>query len=62
LSAREQIAGSLVLIPKQMLKSDEDIMLDGMKLDQVKRELGLPIYAVGLGDLPRLLSSRASLN
>ena len=62
LSAREQIAGPFVLIPKQMLKSDEDIMLDGMKLDQVKKELGLPVYAVGLGDLPRLLSSRASLN
>jgi len=62
LSARERIDGAFVLIPKQMLKSDEDIMLDGMKLDHVQNELGLPLHAVGLGDLPQVLASRVALN
>jgi putative radical SAM enzyme (TIGR03279 family) len=62
LSAREQISGGFVLIPKQMLKSDEDVMLDGMKLDQVQKEIRLPVYPVGLADLPRVLSSRIALN
>lgn len=59
LAAREQIAGAFVLIPKQMLKSDEDIMLDGMQLDHVQNELALPLYAVGLRDLPQVFA-RAS--
>jgi NifB/MoaA-like Fe-S oxidoreductase len=57
LSARERIDGAFVLIPKQMLKSDEDIMLDGMKLDHVQKNSGLPLHAVGLWDLPQVLAS-----
>ena len=62
LSARERFSGDFVLIPKQMLKSDEDVMLDGMKLDHVQKEIKLPVYPVGLSDLPRVLSSRIALN
>jgi putative radical SAM enzyme (TIGR03279 family) len=62
LQARERISGDFVLIPKQMLKSDEDVMLDGMKLDQVQKEIRLPVSPVGLADLPRVLSSRIALN
>jgi putative radical SAM enzyme (TIGR03279 family) len=62
LQARERINGDFVLIPKQMLKSDEDVMLDGMKLDQVQKEIRLPVCPVGLADLPRVLSSRIALN
>ena len=62
LQARERIGGDFVLIPKQMLKSDEDVMLDGMKLDQVQKGIRLPVHPVGLADLPRVLSSRIALN
>jgi len=62
LQARERIGGDFVLIPKQMLKSDEDVMLDGMKLDQVQKEIRLPVHPVGLADLPRVLSARSALN
>jgi putative radical SAM enzyme (TIGR03279 family) len=62
LQARERISGGFVLIPKQMLKSDEDVMLDGMKLDQVQKEIRLPVFPVGLADLARVLSSRIALN
>ena len=55
LNARERVAGEFVCIPKQMLKSDEAIMLDGMKLSAVSRALGQPVHAINLQELPALL-------
>ena len=48
LSARERISGEFVLIPRQMLKSDDEIMLDGMRLGDVAQELGRPVHAINL--------------
>jgi putative radical SAM enzyme (TIGR03279 family) len=56
--ARERIAGEFVCIPRQMLKSDEAIMLDGMKLDEVARALGQPVHAINLKELATLLLSK----
>src|SRR5215217_6351013 len=58
LQARERVAGEFVCIPKQMLKSDEAIMLDGMKLTEVSRVLGQPVHAVNLHELTTLLLSK----
>jgi putative radical SAM enzyme (TIGR03279 family) len=58
LDAREKVAGEFVCIPKQMLKTDEAIMLDGMKLSEVSRELGQPIHAINLQDLATLLLNK----
>lgn len=55
LAARDRVTGEFVLIPKQMLKSDEAIMLDGMKIDEVARAIGVPVYAVTLEELATLL-------
>jgi putative radical SAM enzyme (TIGR03279 family) len=55
LQARDRVAGDFVLIPRQMLKSDEAVMLDGMSLSEVSRVLGQPIHAVNLPDLFNLL-------
>ncbi|HYV83627.1 MAG TPA: DUF512 domain-containing protein [Pyrinomonadaceae bacterium] len=55
LRARERVAGELVCIPKQMLKSDDAIMLDGMNVNEVSRALGQPVHAINLQDLPSLL-------
>ena len=55
LSARERISGQYVVIPKQMLKSDEAIMLDGMLLSDVEKSLGVPVHAVNLAELITLL-------
>jgi len=41
LAARARIRGDFVVIPKSTLKSDEEIMLDGMKLEELSRGLGL---------------------
>ena len=48
LAARGQIRGNFVVIPKHTLKSDEEIMLDGMTLEVLKAEFGLPIYPADL--------------
>ena len=47
-SAREGIRGDFVIIPKTTLKSDEEIMLDGMKLEELTMKLGLPVYPLDL--------------
>ncbi|HKY44361.1 MAG TPA: DUF512 domain-containing protein, partial [Pyrinomonadaceae bacterium] len=56
LRARDRVTGEFVVIPRQMLKSDEAIMLDGMSLKDVSREMGLPIHAVNLQELTTLLT------
>lgn len=58
LSARDRLTGSFVCIPKQMLKSDEAIMLDGMKISEVSRTLGQPVHAVNLQELATLLLNK----
>jgi len=58
LQARKRVKGEFVLIPKQMLKSDEAIMLDGMTIDEVSRALDRPVHAVNLQDLANLLLSK----
>lgn len=55
LSARDRIKGEFVLIPRQMLKSDDEIMLDGMKLNEVSESLGVPVHAINLDGLASFL-------
>jgi putative radical SAM enzyme (TIGR03279 family) len=58
LGARERVTGEFVCIPKQMLKSDDAIMLDGMNVDEVSRALGQPVHAINLQDLAALLLNK----
>jgi putative radical SAM enzyme (TIGR03279 family) len=58
LSARDRVTGNFVCIPRQMLKSDEAIMLDGMKLSEVSHALGQPVHAVNLQELATLLLNK----
>lgn len=58
LAARDRVSGEFVLIPKQMLKSDEAVMLDGMKIDEVAQAIGVPVYAVTLEELAALLLNK----
>jgi len=54
-SARARIEGDFVIIPKSTLKSDEKIMLDGMKLEQLTVKLGLPVHALDLKSFAQFL-------
>ena len=56
LRARDRVTGEFVCIPKQMLKSDEAIMLDGMNVNEVSRALGQPVHAINLQELVSLLT------
>jgi putative radical SAM enzyme (TIGR03279 family) len=56
-AARDQIRGEFVLIPRQMLKSDEAVMLDGTTLNQVEVALGVPVHPVNLEELGNFLMS-----
>ncbi|HVF22630.1 MAG TPA: DUF512 domain-containing protein [Pyrinomonadaceae bacterium] len=55
LSARERVRGEFVLIPRQMLKSDDEIMLDGMRLGELAQGLGVPVHAITLDQFASLL-------
>ena len=59
LQARDKVTGEFVVIPRQMLKSDEAIMLDGMNIADVSREMGHPVHAVNLQELTTLLTATA---
>jgi len=59
LQARDKVTGEFVVIPRQMLKSDEAIMLDGMNIVDVSREMGHPVHAVNLQELTTLLTATA---
>ncbi|MDT7807084.1 MAG: hypothetical protein QOJ70_897 [Acidobacteriota bacterium] len=55
LDARARIEGEFVIIPKTAHKSDEPIMLDGTRLDELEGKLGLPVLALDLEGLEALL-------
>jgi putative radical SAM enzyme (TIGR03279 family) len=54
-AAHKRISGDFVIIPKSTLKSDEDIMLDGMTLAEVTATLGLPVYPFDLKSFAQFL-------
>jgi NifB/MoaA-like Fe-S oxidoreductase len=58
LAARDSLRGDFAIIPGAMLKSGDTVMLDGMMLGEVERELGLPLHALDFAGFARLLESR----
>jgi NifB/MoaA-like Fe-S oxidoreductase len=57
-TAQECISGDFVIIPRNTLKSDEEIMLDGMKLEELAVKLGLPVYPLDLKSFTQFLYRR----
>jgi len=55
LAARDQVEGEFVIMPSVALKSDEAIMLDGLKLEELERQLGLPVHALDFDSFARML-------
>lgn len=50
-AAREQVRGEFAIIPRVALKSDEPIMLDGMRLEEVQERFAAPLYAFDFASL-----------
>ncbi len=51
LAVKDKIKGDFVVIPKAVIKSDEPILLDGMKYDDLKAQFSVPIYDMDAQDL-----------
>ena len=45
LAAREGVRGEFAIIPRVALKSDEPVMLDGMRLEALQQQFEVPLYA-----------------
>ena len=51
LAARGEVSGDFVIIPKVALKSDDAIMLDGMRLEELSEKFDVPVHACDFQDL-----------
>ena len=51
LAARGEISGDFVIIPKVALKSDDAVMLDGMRFEALREEFDVPLHACDFRDL-----------
>lgn len=58
LAARERIQGDFVIVSRNTLKSDDQIMLDGMTLAELTAKLGFPVHAFDLKSFDRFLFHR----
>ncbi len=58
---KDRIEGDFVIIPKNTIKSDEPILLDGMKFDELKATFDVPVYDFDLKDLIQYLQPRKQL-
>ncbi len=50
LAVKDKIIGDFAIIPKHTIKSDEPILLDGMKFDDLKAQFDVPIYDLDIED------------
>jgi len=55
LAARDRLRGEFVIISQSMLKSDEEIMLDGMKLEDLREQFKVPVHPVDINSFAGLL-------
>lgn len=51
LAARGEVSGDFVIIPKVALKSDEAILLDGMRFEALREKFEVPLHACDFQDL-----------
>jgi putative radical SAM enzyme (TIGR03279 family) len=57
IAARDQVQGEFAIIPRVALKSDEPIMLDGVRFEEVQKEFAVPLYAFDFASLASALES-----
>ena len=55
--ASEQVLGEFAIIPRAALKSDEPVMLDGMRLEELQKEFDVPLYAYDFASFASALDS-----
>jgi putative radical SAM enzyme (TIGR03279 family) len=57
IAARDQVRGDFAIIPRVALKSDEPIMLDGLRLTEMQEHFDVPVYACDFASLARAIES-----
>jgi NifB/MoaA-like Fe-S oxidoreductase len=45
LAARHQVTGDFAVVPRVALKSDEPVMLDGMRFEELQAQFEVPVMA-----------------
>jgi putative radical SAM enzyme (TIGR03279 family) len=55
LKARDKVTGRFVIIPGSAIKSDEEIMLDGMTLSELREGMRLPVLPMDFASFARTL-------
>ncbi len=50
-TAREEVRGEFAIIPRVALKSDEPVMLDGLRIEEVQKQFAVPLYAFDFASL-----------
>jgi NifB/MoaA-like Fe-S oxidoreductase len=51
IAARDQVRGEFAIIPRVAMKSDEPVMLDGMRFAEMQRQFSVPLHAFDLSSL-----------
>ena len=58
LAARPKVVGDFAVIPRVTLKSDEPIMLDGVRFEELQKQFDVPLYACDFTGLSEILAGR----
>ena len=57
-AARAKVAGDFAIIPRVALKSDEPVMLDGMRLEELREKFAVPLYACDFQEMVSMIEGR----
>ena len=55
LAARDQLAGDFAIVPRVALKSDEAVMLDGMRFEELRAQFEVPVIACDFSSFSALV-------
>src|ERR1700730_2381183 len=56
-AAREQVLGEFAILSRAALKSDEPVMLDGMRFEELQKQFDVPLYAHDFASFASALDS-----
>ncbi len=59
IAAKESFEGEFLIIPEQIIKSDEPILIDGFAYLALEAQLPMPVFPMGINDLVNYLSGFA---
>jgi len=62
LAARERVRGEFAIIPRVALRSDEPVMLDGMRLEALQQQFEVPLYALDFTQLAAAFQTNSFTN